>query len=260
MIDLSYENRFGGLARLYGPGVLARLRRSQVTVVGLGGVGSWAVEALARSGIGHLTLIDLDDVCATNTNRQLPALDPEWGRLKAEVLADRVVRINPDCEVRVVADFVTARSAPRLLEPSGDRPQVVIDAIDSLADKAALVQACLELGLPVLVCGAAGGRSDPTQVRYSDLGRTQRDPLLKSLKKSLKARGLSPDPQGLWGVEGVFSLEAAVMPWEVCSSVPRPDEGGSARIDCADGYGSSAFATGTFGLTLASRAVARLLR
>ena len=141
MIDLSYQSRFGGLERLYGDGVLATLSSSHVLVVGLGGVGSWAVEALARSGVGHLTLIDLDDVCATNTNRQLPALDPEWGRLKTEVLADRVRRINPECQVHAVADFLTAQSATRLLQ---GEPQVVIDAIDSVADKAVLVQEYLE--------------------------------------------------------------------------------------------------------------------
>src|SRR5579872_3894316 len=104
-----YERRFGGLARLYGRAGLERLRRAHVMVVGLGGVGSWAVEALARSGVGRLTLVDLDDVCATNTNRQLHALDPEWGRLKADVLADRVARINPQAQITAVADFVTEK-------------------------------------------------------------------------------------------------------------------------------------------------------
>ncbi len=256
MIDLSYQSRFGGLERLYGDGVLATLSSSHVMVVGLGGVGSWAVEALARSGVGRLTLIDLDDVCATNTNRQLPALDPEWGRLKTEVLADRVKRINPECQVHAVADFLTAQSATRLLQGA---PRVVIDAIDSVADKAVLVQACRERQLPLLVCGAAGGRTDPTQVRVADLGREQGDSLLKALKKTLKARGLSPDSHGLWGIDCIFSLEPAILPWEVCSSVAKPGEGGSGGIGCATGYGASAFATGTFGLTLASRAVSAIL-
>jgi tRNA A37 threonylcarbamoyladenosine dehydratase len=257
MIDLSYENRFGGLERLYGTGALGKLRASHVTVVGLGGVGSWSVEALARSGVGKLTLIDLDDVCATNTNRQLPALDPEWGRLKTEVLADRVKRINPDCEVTAVADFLTARSAQTLL---ANTPHLVIDAIDAVADKAVLVAACREKGLPVLVCGGAGGRTDPTQVRVADLGREQGDALLKALKKTLRSQGLSPATNGEWGIDCVFSLEPPVMPWDVCAAVPKPGDGGSSRIDCATGYGASAFATGTFGLTLASRAVAQLLR
>ena len=256
MIDTSYQRRFGGLERLYGTGVLARLQAAHVLVVGLGGVGSWAVEALARSGIGGLSLVDLDDVCATNTNRQLAALDPEWGRLKTDVLAERVRRINPECRVTVIRDFLTARNVDRLLDPA---PTLVIDAIDSVADKAVLIAHCRRQGIPVLVCGGAGGRTDPTQVRVADLGREQGDGLLKALKKTLKTHGLSPDAQGLWGLECVFSLEAAVMPWDVCDAVPRPGEGGSSRIDCATGYGASAFATGTFGLTLASRAVAQVV-
>lgn len=256
MIDLSYENRFGGLARIYGPGALDLLRGAHIMVVGVGGVGSWAVEALARSGIGRLTLVDLDDVCATNTNRQLPALDPEWGRLKVEVLADRVRRINPDAEVAARADFFTEKSAPALLAAG---PGLVVDAIDSVADKVALVAACGRAGIPLLVSGGAGGKTDPTKVRWGDLGKEQGDALLKAVKRGLRARGLGPDARGLWGVECVFSEEAPVLPWEVCEAVPRPEAGGSARIDCATGFGAASFATGAFGFTLASRAVRRLL-
>jgi tRNA A37 threonylcarbamoyladenosine dehydratase len=256
VIDLSYENRFGGLSRIYGPSALAKLKAAHVMVVGVGGVGSWAVEALARSGIGHLSLVDLDDVCATNTNRQLPALDPEWGRLKVEVLADRVRQINPEARVSVRADFFTRKSAAKLLEP---RPDLVIDAIDSVTDKVALVECCLQASIPVLVSGGAGGKTDPTKIRYADLAREQGDALLKAVKRGLKTQGLAPGPQGLWGVECVFSEEAPVLPWEICDAVPKPEAGGSARIDCATGFGAAAFATGAFGFTLASRAVRRVV-
>ena len=256
MIDLSYENRFGGLERIYGSEALARFKKAHVLVVGLGGVGSWAVEALARTGVGILTLVDLDDVCATNTNRQVHALDPEWGRLKAEVLVDRVLRINPEAEVTAVPDFFTRKSAPNLLSRV---PDLVIDAIDILDDKIALVEECRNRGLPLVMCGSAGGKTDPTRVRWADLGKETGDMLLKTVKRGLKSRGIHPDDRGFWGVECVYSIEPAIMPWEVCDSVPRPGDGGSSRIDCSTGYGAVAFATGTFGFTLASRAIHKIL-
>jgi tRNA A37 threonylcarbamoyladenosine dehydratase len=254
VIDLSYQNRFGGLERLWGTGALVRLKAAHVMVVGLGGVGSWAVEALARSGVGTLTLVDLDDVCATNTNRQLHALDPEWGRLKTDVLADRVRKINPDADVDAVADFVTEKSAAGVLAAS---PDLVIDAIDSVPDKVALAALCRERGIPLVMSGGAGGRTDPTRVRLDDLGKERGDALLKAVKRGLKARGFTPDSHGFWNIECVFSEEPAILPWDVCA-VPKPGEGGSAAIDCATGFGAAAFATGAFGLTLASAAVRRL--
>jgi len=246
VIDLSYQNRFGGVERLYGAGSLERLRCSHVAVVGLGGVGSWAVEALARTGVGSLTLVDLDDVCATNTNRQLHALDPEWGRLKVEVLAERVHRINPEAVVTAVPDFFTLKSAPTLL---GVAPDVVIDAIDTIADKVALVRACRGRPVELVLSGGAGGRTDPTRVKSADLGRERGDALLKSLKRALKLEGFLPDDEGLWGLECVYSDEPPVLPWEL----------GSGRIDCATGFGAAAFVTGAFGLALASRAVRLIL-
>jgi tRNA A37 threonylcarbamoyladenosine dehydratase len=256
MIDLSYENRFGGLERIYGTGALKTLKQAHVMVVGLGGVGSWTVEALARSGVGTLTLVDLDDVCATNTNRQLHALDPEWGRLKVEVLADRVRKINPEAQVHVRADFFTDRSAPSLLAP---RPDLIVDAIDSVNDKVALVRHGRAEQIRLILCGGAGGKTDPTRVRFGDLGDEQGDALLKAVKRGLKAEGMGPDDRGHWGLECVYSLEPPVMPWEVCEAVRRPNEGGAARIDCEGGFGAAAFATGAFGFCLASRTVYRLL-
>jgi len=255
VIDLSYENRFGGLSRIYGDTALGVLRRAHVMVVGLGGVGSWAVEALARSGVGTLSLVDLDDVCATNTNRQMHALDPEWGRLKVEVIAERVRRINPEASVLAKADFFTARSATSLL---ADEPDFVVDAIDSVGDKVNLIIECRRRSLPLVVSGGAGGKTDPTKVRYADLAHERGDALLKAVKRGLKAAGLEPE-EGMWNVGCVYSEEPPVLPWEVCTSVPSPDQGGAARIDCATGFGAVSFATGTFGLTLAQRAVSSLL-
>jgi tRNA A37 threonylcarbamoyladenosine dehydratase len=225
-------------------------------VVGLGGVGSWAVEALARSGVGSLTLVDLDDVCATNTNRQMHALDAEWGRLKVEVLGERVRKINPEAMVRLKADFFTMQSVARVLD---ETPHLIVDAMDSVADKVSLAVECIGRGIPLILSGGAGGKTDPTKVRAADLGRERGDALLKAVKRGLKSRGMLPDPHGLWGLECVFSEEPSVMPWDLCPSIAKPQAGGSSRIDCADGFGAAAFATGTFGFCLASRAVLRLL-
>lgn len=256
MIDLSYENKFGGLARIYGDGALTSFRRAHVIVVGLGGVGSWAAEALARTGIGTLSLVDLDDVCATNTNRQLHALEPNWGRPKAEALGERLRQIHPENSVNVILDFFTEKSAERLLSGS---PTVVVDAIDSVADKVTLVAECRRRGIPLVMSGGAGGKTDPTKVRCADLSQEHGDALLKSVKRGLKSRGIAPDSLGLWGVDCVFSEEKPVLPWEVCSTVASPQAGGSQRIDCASGFGAVTFGTGTFGFVLASRVVHLIL-
>ena len=188
--------RFGGLARLYGAAGLARLRAAQVLVVGLGGVGSWTVEALARSGVGVLTLVDLDDICVSNVNRQLPALDGTIGRAKAEVLAERVRGINPECRVEARVEFFTEDSAERLLQRGaggGERgradrltPDFVVDAIDSVANKCRLIALCRAQGIPLVSCGGAGGRRDATQVRVVDLARTTHDRLLSEVRKRLR--------------------------------------------------------------------------
>lgn len=261
-----YQKRFGGLARLYGDAALPRLHAARVAVIGLGGVGSWAAEALARSGVGHLTLVDLDEVCHTNTNRQLPALASTFGRLKVEVVAERLRDINPEIDLNPVAGFFNARRAEELLGPAesgapGPCFDAVIDAIDSVTDKAALVAACRERGLPLIVSGGAGGRTDPTQVRRSDLGRAGGDALLKALKQRLKKDG-APEPGagGLWQLPVVYSPEVPVKPWEVCRLVAKPGEdGASGRLGCADGYGAAAFVTGAFGFALAAWALDQVL-
>ena len=161
-----FERRFGGIGRLYGKEGLERSRRAHVCVIGLGGVGSWAVEALARSGIGELTLVDLDDVCISNVNRQLHALDGELGKPKVEVLARRVQAINPDCVVHSLQAFFLKSNAREILQPRYD---YVLDAIDSPARKCLLIALCRELNLPVITTGASAGRRDPTAVQVMDL-------------------------------------------------------------------------------------------
>lgn len=246
-----YDDRFGGLGRIYGDGSLDRLKAARITVVGIGGVGTWAAEALARSGIGHLHLIDRDDVCVTNTNRQVHALDGQYGRMKVDAMADRLRQINPEIKVTTTTAFLTAANTAELLTPA---PEVVIDAMDSVPDKAALVKYCLDNKIPLLISGGAGGKTDPTQIRTADLNQAFGDPLLKALRRRLKQEfGLDPGQKGSFGLLAVHSLQPAVMPWEVCAAVQAPSGGN--KIGCETGFGSVSFVTGAFGFALASAAL-----
>ncbi len=248
-----YLNRFGGVGRLYGRAGLERLRAAQVAVVGIGGVGSWAVEGLARSGVGALTLIDLDDVCITNVNRQLPALDGQIGRPKVEALAERVRLINPGCRVEAVAEYFTAASAERLLTSRFD---CVVDAIDGMTNKALLIDACVQRGLPCVTVGGAGGKSDPTQIRTSDLGASTGDDLLRQVRKKLRrSHGWSRGEDQLYGVRCVYSGEKPIFPWANGTCAPEPEPGSNLRLDCASGFGTAVFVTGAFGLAAAGEAV-----
>ncbi|MBC7981275.1 MAG: ThiF family adenylyltransferase, partial [Armatimonadetes bacterium] len=176
-------SRFGGVARLYGERVLKKFLDSRVVVVGVGGVGSWTVEALARSGIGRIRMVDLDEICVSNINRQLHAMDGQIGRQKTAAMADRVRAINPDCELEVIESFFTARSLESVL---GGEIDGVIDAIDSLDHKALLLSECKRRNLPVVTCGGAGGRRDATRIAVRDLAYSGKDGLLHQLRRSLR--------------------------------------------------------------------------
>lgn len=253
-----YLDRFGGLSRLYGKAALARLAAAQVAIVGVGGVGSWIVEALARSGVGALTLIDLDDVCITNVNRQLPAIDGQVGRPKVTVLTERVRLINPGCRVEAVAEFFTAASAERLLAPRYD---FVVDAVDRRSHKALLIAGARDRGLPVLTVGAAGGRRDPTQIRAGDIGEAN-DELLRQVRKKLRrdhgfpaglARGITR-----LGVPAVWSDEKPVFPWADGTCAAEAEPGSPLKLDCESGFGSAVFVTGAFGFAAAAEVVRRI--
>lgn len=256
MMSDDYQDRFGGVARLVGREGLARLQAAHVCVVGVGGVGSWAVEGLARSGVGALTLVDLDDVCVTNVNRQLPALDGAVGRTKVSVLAERVRLINPECRVEAVAEFFTAASAERLLATKFD---FVIDAIDAMSNKALLIAESVKRGLPCLTVGGAGGKRDATQVQAGDLGDAYSDELLRQVRKKLRRdHGFTHGTQKgkmKFGVRCVWSSEVQVFPWAdgSCAAVPEP--GSNLRMDCESGFGAGVWVTGTFGLVAAGEVV-----
>ncbi|WP_458524461.1 tRNA cyclic N6-threonylcarbamoyladenosine(37) synthase TcdA [Onishia taeanensis] len=257
--DADYDLRFGGIRRLYGQRAAAHFRHAHVVVVGVGGVGSWTVEALARAGIGKLTLIDLDDVCVSNVNRQLHALDGTIGRPKVEVLAERCRAISPGIEVVADTAFVTPTNLAERIPADADH---VVDAIDSVIAKAALIAWCKRRKLGLTVTGAAGGQLDPTRLRIADLTRTEHDPLLAKVRARLRRDyGFSRNPKRRFSVECVYSDEQLVYPGadgEVCHS--KPGDGESTRLDCASGFGAATFVTGAFGFAAASRVMARLAR
>jgi tRNA threonylcarbamoyladenosine dehydratase len=247
-----YQRRFGGLGRLFGVASLERLQRAHVCVVGLGGVGSWAVEALARSGIGELTLLDLDDVCISNVNRQLHALEGELGKPKVEVLTRRVQAINPECTIHPLHAFFTKTNASKILETHF---AAVLDAIDSPSLKCLLIALCRERSIPIITCGGAGGRRDPTAIEVTDLAFSSADRLLREVRRQLRRRHGFPRRDQPFGVECVLSREQPVYPagdGEVCAQRPEvPD----LRLDCNSGLGTAGFVTGAFGLAAASRVV-----
>jgi len=251
-----YIQRFGGLGRLYGVAALPRLHAAHVGVVGLGGVGSWVVEALARSGIGALTLIDLDDVCITNVNRQLPALAGNLGRPKVAALAERVHAINPGCIVTERNEFFTAKSADRLLAARFDW---LVDAIDGMSNKAMLIAECGRRGQPVLTVGGAGGKRDGTRIRVGDLGESQGDELLRQVRKKLRRdHGFAQGEGNVYGVPCVYSNEKPLYPWADGTCANEPEPGANLKLDCASGFGTGVFVTGTFGFVAAGEIVRRI--
>ncbi len=249
-----YERRFGGVARLYGTQALARFRAAHVCVVGIGGVGSWSVEALARSGVGALTLIDLDHVAESNLNRQIHALEATLGQAKIEAMAGRVRQINPDCRLTLVDDFVEPDNLDALL---GALPPVdyLVDAIDGVRAKTAMLAWCRRHDWPVVTAGAAGGQMDPTMIRVADLSRTVQDPLLAKVRGQLrKSHGFPKDPKKKFGIDAVYSEEPLRYPDAACAT---PASGGAAGLNCA-GFGSAVTVTASFGLVAASVVLRRL--
>jgi tRNA A37 threonylcarbamoyladenosine dehydratase len=244
------EQRFGGIARLYGNRAFERIRAGRVCVIGIGGVGSWTVESLARSGVGHITLVDLDDICVTNTNRQLHTTSQTVGVAKVRAMAERARAIAPTCTVDEIEDFAVAETIDQLLDRGFD---VVIDAIDDTRNKCRLVAGCRERDIACVVSGGAGGRRDPSRLQIDDLARSGGDGLLRDVRRTLRRDfGFAPDAP--WGVAAVFTTERPMFPGadgEVCA---RPD-GTSLKLDCATGFGTASHVTGVVGLAAAGVAV-----
>lgn len=246
------ERRFGGVRRLYGAEALQQFQAAHVAVVGIGGVGSWVVEALARSAVGHLTLIDLEMVAESNVNRQIHALDGVFGQAKTDAMAERIRAINPSCHVETIEDFVTPENVGAMLGRGFD---YVVDAIDQVRTKAAMIAWCARNKLPLVTVGGAGGQVDPTRIGIADLSRTVQDPLLAKVRSLLrKEHGFTRDPKKKFGIPAVFSTEPLRYPdsGSSCDLPPSP-----AGLNCA-GYGSSVCVTAPFGFLAAGEALRHL--
>ena len=260
-LEDSWTERFGGIDRLYGAGALACFSRSHVAVVGLGGVGSWLVEALARSGVGRLTLIDADDLCVSNTNRQLPALAGQYGRGKADAMAERCRAINPQMTVEVVASFLTPLNLEDLLGRGYD---LAIDACDSFRTKVEAIVWCRRRKLPIITVGAAGGRLDPTLVRVRDLSRTEHDAMLALIRRKLRGEFNFPKgPKRYFSVPAIYSLENVRYPQadgSVCGLRPKLGADAALKLDCGAGLGAATHITGAFAFVAAGKALEMLLK
>ena len=252
--EVDFARRFGGIARLYGEPALERFRSAHVCVIGVGGVGSWVVEALARSAVGHLTLIDLDNVAESNINRQIQALSSTVGMAKIEALRQRIALINPFCQVTLVEDFIDVENIPAMIADKGF--DYVVDAIDSVRPKAALIAWCSANRMPLVVVGGAGGQIDPTKVEIRDLARTEQEPLLKKVRKILRAQyGFSRGEKQKYHIDAVFSMEPLRYPDSGDACEVDPD--GITGLNCA-GFGSGMVVTATFGMVTAGQVLRRL--
>ncbi|QIZ77808.1 tRNA cyclic N6-threonylcarbamoyladenosine(37) synthase TcdA [Ferrimonas lipolytica] len=256
MNDL-YQQRFGGIGRLYGAQALQYFANAHVCIVGIGGVGTWAAEALARSGIGQITLIDLDDICTTNTNRQIHALKSTVGQSKVAVMAERMRAINPDIVVNEVEEFVDLDNLHELIDNKLD---YLVDCIDSVKAKTALIAHCKRQKIKIVTVGGAGGQLDPTRVQVADLAKTYQDPLAAKVRNNLRREyNFSKNLKRKFSIECVFSDEPLRYPssdGEVCMT--KSDAEGPKAMDCATGFGAVTPVTGTFGFVAASRVLLKL--
>lgn len=243
--DDEYERRFAGVEKIYGDDAFRQYEHSHVMVIGIGGVGSWAVEALARTGIAELTLVDMDVIAASNINRQLPALSSTLGREKIEVMAERCLSINPRIRINMVDDYLTADNVKELLS---NPPDVVLDCIDDVKAKLALMLHCRFNKIPLIVSGGAGGKLDPLKIRVADLSKTEQDPMLAKLRSQLRSKGICKKPKDKFGITCVYSVDNPFSSAEVCAS---------AGLRCG-GYGSAVVVTSSFAMIAVSEVLKKL--
>lgn len=258
------HRRFDRIGRLVGDGGMAKLFASRILVVGLGGVGSWAAESLVRSGIGSVGIVDFDDICITNINRQIHAQQNLVGQKKAQVMGERLKRINPQADIRVFEKFYNAENSDEILN---FKPDIVLDAIDNLTAKCHLLNRCRAEGVPVITSGGSGGRLDPGRIVVRDLMETHTDPMLHQVRKILRSKYEFP-AEGPFGIPTVFSEEDYTAPYELTY-----DKGKGFQCVCPQGannfhscekrnliYGTASFVTGSIGLRMASLAVQSVLK
>ena len=252
MSESDYLRRFGGIARLYGDKGLVALQNAHVCVVGVGGVGSWAVEALARSGVGKLTLIDLDNVAVSNVNRQLHALTPAFGQAKVHALHERVLQINPCCQLIEIEDLVDENNVADVF---GQPYDFVIDAIDQMRVKVAMVNYFVKYKQAFILSGGAGGQRNPALIQTADLSQTTHDPLLSNVRYNLRKKHGFPR-EGRMRVPCVYSREQITPPQiqAACDVETTSPQG----LSCA-GYGASMLVTASFGLHCATAAIEHII-
>ena len=241
-----YERRFAGVEKIYGEPAFAQYEKSHVMVIGIGGVGSWAVEALARTGVGHLTLVDMDVLAASNINRQLPALTSTLGYEKIEVMAQRCREINPRIQLTLIDDFLSAENLNELLSTS---PDVILDCIDDVKAKLALMLHCRFNKIPLIVSGGAGGKIDPLKVQVADLSKTEQDPMLAKLRSQLRGKGICKKTKEKFGITCIYSTEQPANN-NVCAS---------AGLRCG-GYGSAVAVTSVFAMVAVAEVLKKLSR
>lgn len=260
--NYTLHRRFDRMGRLVGDDMMRKLFKSHVMIIGLGGVGSWAAESLARSGVGKLTIIDFDEICITNANRQLHALQGLVGQKKAVVMGDRLRKINPQAEVHVLTSFYNKDTSAEILAL---KPDFIVDAIDNLTAKTFLLNECVQQNINVITSGGASAKMDPTMIKIKDLAKTQMDPLAHSVRKILRQEYNFPR-KGNFGIPCVFSDEIPMQPVEL-----KYDLGMGFKCVCPQGeidphscmhrsviYGNASFITGSFGLAAASWVVRQI--
>lgn len=247
--------RFSGIDKLFGPQSLEKLWKSHVCVVGLGGVGSWVCESLCRSGIGELTLIDLDEICQTNTNRQIHTLNTTIGQSKSQIMAKRLKEISPEIKINCIEDFLGSHNIHSYLNSEID---ITIDAIDSVNVKACMIDYSLKNNRPLLTIGATGGKKETTQISFGDLGETRGDVLLMRVKKVLKREYSYPKGEQLFGIKAIYSPEK-IRFFDNDGNQVFKGPRGHVKLDCHSGLGSASFLTGSFGLTAAQKTIEYLL-
>ena len=259
MLSQNYLNRFKGTARVYGSDALEHLQNANFCIVGIGGVGSWAAEAAVRSGIGHITLIDHDDIDTGNTNRQIHTLSGTIGESKVEVLRERIIQINPECECLAIDDLVTRTSIPKFNFAQYD---YVVDAIDHVQHKVSLVHHCRRNKIRFVSTGGAGGLTDPSKIEIADLTQAYNDPLLAKLRSNLRHQiGYSRNPKRRLAIDCVFSTEQAVYPvGDGSVGYAKPGQEERTTLDCATGIGSFVGVTGCFGFVALAHAISKYLR
>ena len=256
MVEVDFERRFGGVKRLYGDAGLNKLNAAHILVIGIGGVGSWAAEALARNAVGNITLIDLDNIAESNVNRQLHAVDGAFGKAKVSAMHERILSINPMCKVHEIEDFITSANIAALLNFKCD---VIVDCIDDAQAKIALADFCKRNHTPLIMAGSAGGRLDPTRIQVADLAHVTGDRLLSKVRNQLRRdydfpKASNSKKSTKFGIDCVYSDEQAIKPEAACEA----DSSAITGLNCA-GYGSSVCVTAPFGFTAAQLAIKKIL-